>query len=184
MNKRNNSVFKNVLPYLILCCVISAILAYLNYGGNIVHNLSTGELMKEIEKEKITEIKIMPKSSESVYYVTGKLKDYEDNESFKAKVIEAEIDDVTAYVENHKLDKYINESDPGSNQIVYIIVNILPLVILVVLSYVLFSKMASGNKNSMDFGRSRAKLSDGGGDQHRVDRPQSVLHSLRDQPRP
>ena len=88
MNKRNNNVFKNIFPYLILCCVITAVLMFLNYGGNITHELSTGELMNYINKEKVTELVITPKSSESIYYVTGKLKDYKDNESFEAKVIE------------------------------------------------------------------------------------------------
>ena len=164
MNKRNNSVFKNILPYMILCLIVTAVLVYLNFGGNVVHELSAGELLTEIEKEKVTDITITPKSSESIYYITGKLKDYDKNESFKAKVIEAEIGDVTDYVESHKLNEYVNESDPGSSQIVYILVNVLPLVILVVLSYILFSKMASGNKSSMDFGKSRAKLSENGGD--------------------
>ena len=162
--KNNNGVIKNVFPYLVLCCVITAVLVFLNFGNKVVHNLSAGELLKNIEKENITEIVITPKSSESIYYVTGKLKKYDSNESFKAKIIEAEIENVTEYAETHKLDKYKNESDPGSSQIVYILVNVLPLVILVVLSYILFSKMASGNKNSMDFGRSRAKLSENGGD--------------------
>ena len=163
MNKRNSNVFKNIFPYLVLCCVVTGILMFLNYGGNITKDITAGELMKSIQKEEVTEIVITPKSSESIYYVTGKLKDYKENESFKAKVIEAEIDDVTKYAETHKLDVYKNESDPGSSQILYIVVNVLPLVILVVLSYILFSKMASGNKNSMDFGRSRAKLSEDGG---------------------
>ena len=163
MNERNSNVFKNIFPYLVLCCVVTGILMFLNYGGNITKDITAGELMKSIQKEEVTEIVITPKSSESIYYVTGKLKDYKENESFKAKVIEAEIDDVTKYAETHKLDVYKNESDPGSSQILYIVVNVLPLVILVVLSYILFSKMASGNKNSMDFGRSRAKLSEDGG---------------------
>ena len=163
MNKRNNNVFKNIFPYLILCCVITAVLMFLNYGGNITHELSTGELMNYINKEKVTELVITPKSSESIYYITGKLKDYKDNESFEAKVIEQEISEITDYATTHKLKTYKNESDPGSSKILYIIVNVLPLAILVILSYVLFNKMASGNKNSMDFGRSRAKLSEDGG---------------------
>ena len=164
MNKRNNnSVFKNIFPYLVLCLVITGILMFLNYGGNVSHELSTGELLNNISKENVTELVITPKSSESIYYVTGKLKDYKANESFEAKVIEAEINEVTSYAATHKLKVYENESDPGASQILYIIVNVLPLVVLVILSYILFSKMASGNKNSMDFGRSKAKLSEDGG---------------------
>ena len=163
MNKKNNNVFKNIFPYLVLCCIITAVLMFLNYGGNITHNMSTGDLLDNINKENVTELVITPKSSESVYYITGKLKDYKENESFEAKVIEAEIDEITEYATTHKLKTYKNESDPGSSQLLYILVNVLPLVVLVILSYVLFSKMSSGNKNSMDFGRSRAKLSENGG---------------------
>ena len=163
MNKKNNNVFKNIFPYLVLCCIITAVLMFLNYGGNITHNMSTGDLLNNINKENVTELVITPKSSESVYYITGKLKDYKENESFEAKVIEAEIDEITEYATTHKLKTYKNESDPGSSQLLYILVNVLPLVVLVILSYVLFSKMSSGNKNSMDFGRSRAKLSENGG---------------------
>lgn len=163
MNRKNNSLFKNILPYLVICCVITGILIFLNYGSNVVHELTTGELLKEINKEKVTEITITPKSSESVYYIEGKLNGYKANESFTVKVIESEINTVTDYAQNHDLKVYKNESDPGQSQILYIVANVLPLVILVVLSYILFSKMANSNKGSMDFGKSRAKLSEDGG---------------------
>ncbi len=163
MNKKNNNIIKNIFPYLVLCCVITGILVFLNFSGNIKHELSTGELISNLNNGKVTEITITPKSSESVYYVEGKLKNYKSNETFTAKVIEAEVSDITTYAKEKNLKVYKNESDPGSSQILYILVNVLPLVVLVVLAYVLFSKMANGNKNSMDFGRSRAKLAEDGG---------------------
>jgi len=162
MNNKNNSTFmKNMFPYLILLVVVIATFIILDLKGNKVNQLSTGELLTAVENKEITEITIMPKSSESVYYVEGKLKDYTENESFKAKVIEAEIDTITDYIAENDVEKYKTESDPGSSSILYIIVNVLPLVIIVIVSYFLFSKLASSNKNSVDFGRSRAKLSDG-----------------------
>ena len=30
MNKKNNNVFKNIFPYLVLCCIITAVLMFLN----------------------------------------------------------------------------------------------------------------------------------------------------------
>ncbi len=157
--KKNNAV-RSFFPYLVLIIVIGVVFFILNMGTNKVNELSTGDLVKALKEEKVTEITVMPKSSESVFYVTGKLKDYKKNESFKAKVIEAEINNVVKYVEKNNIKKYETESDPGSSTILYIIVNVLPLVILVVISYILFSKLASSNKGSMDFGKSRAKLSD------------------------
>ena len=50
-------------------------------------------------------------------------------------------------------------SDPGENVFLYILVNVLPLVLMVVIMYILFAKLANSNKNSMDFGKSKARLS-------------------------
>ena len=85
---------------------------------------------------------------------------YKTNETFEVKVVEDEISNITNYVKDKNIKEYKTESDPGSSALLYIFVNVLPLVVLVVISYVLFSKLASSNKGSMDFGKSRAKLSD------------------------
>ncbi len=161
INKNNSNLMKNLFPYLLLGLVICATFVILDLKGNKVNELTTGELITAVEKNTITEITIMPKSSESVYYIEGKLEGYGENESFKAKVIEAEIDTITNYINENDVETYKTESDPGSSSILYIIVNVLPLIIIVIVSYFLFSKLASSNKNSVDFGRSRAKLSDG-----------------------
>ncbi len=157
--KKNNSL-RNFLPYIILFIVIGVTLFILNTGGNRVHELKTGELIEALKSEEVTEIVITPKSSESIYIVEGKLKDYKENESFKAKVIEAEIASITNYASEKDIKEYVTKSDPGSVSFVYILVQILPLILLAVLAYVLFSKLASSNRGSMDFGKSRAKLSD------------------------
>ncbi|MBE6154307.1 MAG: ATP-dependent zinc metalloprotease FtsH [Firmicutes bacterium] len=133
---------------------------FLNMGTNKVNKLTTGELVKALKEENVTEITVMPKSSESVYYVTGKLDGYKENESFETKVVEAEITNIVNYVLENDIKEYKTESDPGSSPILYIIVQVLPLVILVLIAYVMFSKLANSNKGSMDFGKSRAKLSD------------------------
>ena len=162
MNTKNNSnLMKNLFPYLLLGLVICATFFILDFKGNKVNELTTGELITAVEENKITEITIMPKSSESVYYVEGKLDGYKENESFKAKVIEAEISTITNYINENNVETYKTKSDPGSSSILYIVVNVLPLVIIVIVSYFLFSKLASSNKNSVDFGKSRARLSDG-----------------------
>ena len=106
---------------------------------------------------------ITPKSSESVYYINGKLDSYKDNEYFTVKVIGEQMDVVTNYAETHDLDLYDTNKDPGSSNLLYIVVNILPIVIISFLAYYLFIKLAAGNNKSMDFGRSRAKLSEDGG---------------------
>ncbi len=157
--KKNNAV-RNFFPYLVLLVIIIATLFILNMGGRRVNELTTGELLTALEQNEVTEITIMPKSSESVYYITGKLDGYADNETFETRVVEAEVSNVLALTEENEIPEYTTESDPGSSPVLYIIVNVLPLVLLIIISYVLFSKLASSNKGSMDFGKSRAKLSD------------------------
>ena len=160
MNNQNNSNrLKNTLPYLILIGVVIVVLFILDMQGNKVNELSTGELLKSLKDNNVTEIMITPNSNESVYYVEGKLKDYGENESFKTKLVESEVPLITDYVTENDIAEYDTKSDPGSSAFLYIIVNVLPFVLVLVFGYVLMKKLAMTNKNSVDFGRSRARLS-------------------------
>lgn len=156
--KRNDN-FKNMLPYIVLVLVIGIVLLTLNMQGSKVNKLKTGELIRELKENNVTEIKIMPKSEESVFYVEGRLAGYKKNETFTAKVVATELENVLAMVSENKIKEYETKSDPGGNILIYILINVFPLVIIVVAMYFVFSKLASSNRNSMDFGRSKAKLS-------------------------
>jgi len=158
--KNKNGILKNLYPYLVIALIFVGVMYFLNYGSKEVHNLTSGQLIKEVNKETITSIKITPKQSESIYIIEGKLNDYHKGESFKAKVLEKDLSIITDYA-NNLGKEYKTESDPGSSSILYIIVNILPIVIIVFAAYILFGKLASTNKNSMDFGKSKARLNDG-----------------------
>ncbi len=163
MKRNNQNTIKNLFPYLILVVVIFAVLSFLNLGGTITHEITTGELIKEMSNKNVTEITITPSSEESVYYVEGKLSEYKDTEKFKATIVEAEVENITKYAEANNLKVYETNPDPGSISWIYILVNVVPLIVLVGASYFIFIKMANSNKGSMDFGKSRAKLSADGG---------------------
>ena len=149
--KRNDN-FKNFLPY--LAGVIAIVLFALNMQGTKVHELKTGELISELKENNVTEITVTPKSNESIYVIEGKLENYKKTESFQAKVVGTELDTVLSLIK-----EYDTNSDPGENVFLYILVNVLPLVLMVVIMYILFTKLANSNKNSMDFGKSKARLS-------------------------
>ena len=161
--KKKNSIFKTVLPYLLLGLVVAGCFYFLDYRKYKVNNITTGDFLAAINAEKVTELTIMPKSSDSVYYLEGKLDEYGKYESFKTKVVTESINDVIAYANSHDLDLYDTKKDPGSSSILYIIVNVLPIVIVCGAAYFLFAKLSSTNNKSMDFGRSRARLSEDGG---------------------
>ena len=163
MNKKRQNAIKQFTPYLVLFVIIAAMLFL--YGGSAtkVRELKTGEFLKYINENKVTEMTITPKSDESIYYITGKIEGYSDKETFSVKVVSEQLNTVTKYAESHNLNLYDTNKDPGSSLLPYIVMNVLPIVIIVAGGYVLFMKMSAGNNKSMDFGRSRAKLSEDGG---------------------
>ena len=159
-NAKKSSIIKNIAPYLVLGMILGIIMVILQFQGAVVNELSTGNLMTALKNKEVTEITITPKSSESIYYVEGKLNSYKDGESFSTKVVEDEVPQIIEYINENNIEKYDTNKDPGSSTILYIVLNVLPLIIIVIAAYSLFSKLASSNKNSMDFGRSKARLSD------------------------
>ncbi len=160
--KKNNTM-KTTFPYIILLIIILGTFVFFNMNRYEIHELTTGELLEEIANTQVTEITITPKSSDSIYYVSGKLDGYSETETFTAKVIPEQMSIITSYATAQNLDLYETEKDPGTSTILALIVNLLPLIILVGFTYYIFVKMAASNKGSMDFGRSRAKLSEDGG---------------------
>lgn len=159
VKQKQNDSFKNLLPYVVLAIVVLVVVLALNMQGSTVNELTTGELMTELQENNVTEIAITPKSDESIYYIEGKLEGYKETESFTAKVVGSELDNVLALINENNIEEYDTNSDPGSSPFLYILVNVLPLVLLVVVMYFLFMKLANSNKSSMDFGRSKARLS-------------------------
>ncbi|MBR1818324.1 MAG: ATP-dependent zinc metalloprotease FtsH [Bacilli bacterium] len=154
---------RNLFPYFVLIIVVFVVLSVLSLGRNIVNEITTGELMNEIASSHVKEITITPSKEESIYYIEGKLESYKENESFKTQVVEAELPEIIKYAENNELKVYQTKPDPGNVSWFYIVINVLPLIVVVVGSYIIFTKMANSNKGSMDFGKSRAKLSADGG---------------------
>lgn len=159
VKSRQNDNFKNVLPYVVLLVVIGVVLITLNLQGTKVNELSTGELIVQLKENNVTEITITPKSDESIYYLEGKLEGYGRAEKFTTKVVGAELENVLTLVKANEVPEYDTNSDPGGSVILYLIINVLPLVFTIIVIYFLFTKLASTNKNSMDFGRSKARLS-------------------------
>ena len=163
MNKKRKNSIMQSLPYLILVIVICSVLFVYSGGKSSVHDLKTGDFLNYIKENKVTEMTVTPKSDESIYYITGKIDGYKSNESFTVKIIKEQMDTVTNYAKSHNLNLYDTNKDPGSSTVLYILVNVVPILLVCGVGYVMFMKMASGNNKSMDFGRSRAKLSEDGG---------------------
>ncbi len=161
--KRKKETNKLMFLYTGLILSLALIFCVWTLAESKPHELTTGELIQEIQEENVTEITITPKSSESIYEIKGKLEGYKEKEYFTTKVIGEEVGTITEYAKNQGIKEYDTNKDPGSNNFMYIIINFLPIVVLLVAAYFMFNKLSAGNNKSMDFGRSRAKLSEDGG---------------------
>ncbi len=161
---KKNNVTKQTMPYLILILVIFGTLVFYNIGNTKINKLNYDELITELSKDTVKSIEVTPKSNAGVYYITGKLKDYGKNEEFKVNVplSETVINKILSYADNNEFEVKTN-TNPENSSVVTILVNVVPFVLLIAATFYLFSKISGGNKNSMDFGKSRAKLSEDGG---------------------
>ena len=153
------NVKKGLLPYLFIAFVIVAIFYFVNVMNKNVNVLTYDEFMNELSKKNVTEVEIVTRGGAYTYEVRGVLKGYKENETFFARLPFSEhvMKKIIEAGDNNKL-KIVVKSDPESSAWVVIAVNVLPLVIFVGAAVFLFSRQLSGNKSSLDFGKSRAKL--------------------------
>ena len=161
---KKNNVTKQTMPYLILVLVILGTLVFYNIGQTKINKFTYDELITELSKDTVKSIEVTPKSAAGVYNIKGKLEDYSKNEEFRVDVplSESVLDKILSYADNNEFEVKTN-TNPENSSIVTILVNVLPFALLIGATFLLFTKISGGNKNSMDFGKSRAKLSEDGG---------------------
>ena len=164
MNIKKNKKNISFLPYLLLLIVIFGSYLFLNDFNTSVHELNYNELTTYINDGKVQEISVTPKSSSGVYTITGKLKDYNKNESFKVTVpyTDTVISNLYEIAEKQDL-KVITNTNPENSTWLNILINVVPIVIFGILLYMMFSKLGNNGKGTFDFGKSKAKLAEEGG---------------------
>jgi len=83
MSKKN--VKRGMLPYLLLIFVVLGVWYIVSVGNTKVNDLTYDKFLVEIKNENVEEVLITPNASEGTYNITGKLKGYEENETFSVK---------------------------------------------------------------------------------------------------
>ncbi len=163
MNKNtinNKSVKRGLVPYLFMFLIMLGIFYVVNVMNTKVNKLTYNEFMTELNEGTIKNSTITTKSSAGTYEVTGKLKGYKKNETFFARLPKS--DEVVKKIievsetQNFKLEV---EPDPESSTFLVVLVNVLPFVLLIGFAFFFFNRQMAGNKSSLDFGKSKAKLS-------------------------
>lgn len=159
-NINKDNVKKSVIPYLLLFVLMLGIMYYMRYAQLKVHTLTYDQFMSELNNGNITEVMVDPRVSASNYVVSGKLKKYKSNESFTAKLPYSEVV-MKQITDANKENKFKLESgsDINGNLLLITIVQVGPILVLAVFAVWFLNRQMAGNKGSMDFGKSRAKLS-------------------------
>ncbi len=161
--KNKKSYTKQSVPYAILFIVIIGVLVFFNLSQYKVYEYSYDEFIKRLSEGEVTKLEITPKNGSGVYVIDGALKDYKSTESFRvnAPLSDTVLEKVMKYVDEDDIE-VITNVNPENNGFVTVLINVVPTVLLIGATIWLFSKISGSNKNSMDFGRSRAKLNEEG----------------------
>ena len=159
--KNKNNFAKQTMPYILLFMVIMGIMLFYDLSKYTVHNLTYDKFMSNLSDGTVEKIEITPKSKAGVYEITGTLDGYDKNESFKVNtpLSEAVLEKVIKYTDESNIEVKTNEN-PENSSLVTVLVNIVPSILLIGAVLWLFNKISGSNKNSMDFGRSKAKLNE------------------------
>ncbi len=155
---------RGLMPYLFLIVFIFVVYFMFSSMNNRVNKMTYDKFITELNAGNVTKLEITPKERSVVYTLKGKLKNYKENETFTLNVPFSDevIAKIIATDENGKLGfELVTHSDPESSTLLLILVDVLPFVLLIGVALWFFSKQVSTNAKSMDFGRSKARLSNG-----------------------
>ena len=163
MNKRvvnNKNVKKGLVPYLFMILIMLGVFYVFNFMNTDIKKLTYNEFMSELSDGNIKDVTITARSSAKTYEVEGSLKDVKKDQTFFARLPMSEevmkkIVDASE-TQNFKMEA---KADPESSSLLIILVNILPFVVVIGFAFFFFNRQMAGNKSSMDFGKSKAKLS-------------------------
>lgn len=159
MNRK--TVKKGLLPYLFLFLVMLGVVYFLNVANKKVNVITYDEFLGFASEGEVDKINITPNSRASLYDVKGTLKSYGENESFTFKMpLTDEVISNIMELQQSKGFVVDASADPESSTILLIIVNVLPMVIIVGAAFYFITKQMGSANKSMDFGRSKARLSE------------------------
>ena len=161
MNKKIDKkvVKRGLLPYLFLFIMMLGILYVFNVLNRDIKEMSYDEFITQLDKNKVTELELIARGNGYTYEARGKLKGYKENESFYATLpLSEEVMKKIVTASDTQEFKLTVKPDPDASSLLIILINVVPILLFVGLAFWFFNKQLAGNKSSLDFGKSRAKL--------------------------
>lgn len=161
MKKNNKTLFKAILPWVIVLLLLSSLFPFLlNNGGS--KELTYSQFMTVVKDKKITNVTITPNSFVTKVEGSYKKNSKGDKVNFTTIVpkTDKELDSLTQVLEDKNVKIKVTDSE-SDNMIWNILGSILPYVILfggMIWVFKNFNGAAGGNNKAFEFGNSRAKL--------------------------
>ena len=153
------TVKKGLLPYLFLIVIMLGIFYFATVLNNHVNVLTYNEFVDKLDNGDIKELEVTTRGAAYTYEVRGSLNEYKKNETFFAKLpLSDEVMKKIVKASDNQEFKFTAKADPDSSSLLNIIINVLPFVLVIGFAFFFFSRQMAGNKSSMDFGKSKARL--------------------------
>ena len=152
-------VKKGLLPYLFLFIIMLGVLYTFNVLNKDIHELTYDEFVEKLDKGKVTELELVARGNGHTYEARGTLSGYKENESFYSTLpLSEEVMKKIIEASDTQEFKLTVKPDPDASSLIIILVNVVPVLLILAALFWIFNKQLAGNKNSLDFGKSRARL--------------------------
>ncbi|MBQ9011911.1 MAG: ATP-dependent zinc metalloprotease FtsH [Bacilli bacterium] len=159
---KKSTIKRGLLPYVFLLVFLFGIMFAYSSLNRTVHEITYNDFTNYVEKNKVKEISVTPRSRGSIYTITGKLKGYERNETFTFNM---PLTDETMVqllsAEEEKGFELTTISDPESSTLLLFLINVFPMILLIGLAFYFITRQMGSGSRSMDFGKSKARLTGG-----------------------
>ncbi len=153
------TVKKGILPWLIILVIMLGVFYYFNIANNDKHNFTYDEFMEKLDKEKIKTLDVTTRGNGYVYEVKGTLNNYKEDEYFEVVLpLSEQVMKKIVEASDEQDFELVVHPDPDSAEWLALLVNFLPIVGLIVFAFWFFNRQMAGNRSSLDFGKSRARL--------------------------
>ena len=161
MKKNNKTLFKAILPWIVVLLLLSSLFPFLMKNGGS-KELTYSQFMTVVKDKKITNVTVTPNSY--VVKVEGSYKKNSKGDKVNFTTIvpktDKELDSLVQILEDKNVKVKVTDAN-SDNMIWNIVGSILPYVLLLggmVWVFKSFGGAAGGNNKAFEFGNSRAKL--------------------------
>lgn len=161
MKKNNKTLFKAILPWIVVLLLLSSLFPFLMKNGGS-KELTYSQFMTVVKDKKITNVTVTPNSYVAKVEGSYKKNSKGDKVNFTTIVpkTDKELDSLVQILEDKNAKVKVTDAN-SDNMIWNIVGSILPYVLLLggmVWVFKSFGGAAGGNNKAFEFGNSRAKL--------------------------